>query len=146
MPINSEWLSLFLIFIAMYAFISYVYYRLLAKFDQNISFWQIFIPVWGMYLLAKQITARPALYVAALYLSAILVPAVQTHYWLILSLQLIQGLLLGNIFGQFAKRLGKNYWFHAILGFFWLPVLVTAPIMAFDSSQPKKTNAANSLT
>lgn len=40
------------------------------------------------------------------------------------------------LYGNIAKRLGKNVWLHAVMAFFVIPLLVTIPIMAFDDSRP----------
>ncbi|MBC8014696.1 MAG: hypothetical protein H7X79_03010 [Sporomusaceae bacterium] len=119
--------------IILYVFICYANYRIIRKFNPAITFLQNLIPVWNIYLLAKLINPAKAVLVTGLllltsnnyYEGAFL-------YFMVLTNFCLKAWLYGNI----AKRLGKNIWVHAVLAFFLIPLLITIPIMAFDDSRP----------
>ena len=44
-----------IILILIFVFMCYINFRIVAKFDQNTSFFENLIPVWNTYILAKQV-------------------------------------------------------------------------------------------
>lgn len=46
------------------------------------------------------------------------------------------GILTAYLWGEVAQALGKNRWLYRVMAFLSVPLLITMPIMAFDSSQP----------
>lgn len=46
--------------------------------------------------------------------------------------------LTAYLWGEVAGALGKNPWLHRIMGVIYLPLMITVPMMAFDSSRPIK--------
>lgn len=123
------------IIILLYVFICYANYRIIRKFNPAMTFLQNLIPAWNIYLLVKLINPEKAVLVTGLLLLT------SNNYYegaFLYFMVLINFCLKAWLYGNIAKRLGKNVWLHTVLAFFLIPLVVTIPIMAFDNSRPSE--------
>ncbi|WP_094607244.1 hypothetical protein SPSIL_038460 [Sporomusa silvacetica DSM 10669] len=112
--------------LGIYAFGCYVVYRVIRKFDQEVFYMETLIPIYNVYLLAKQVMVAPGKFITinlvVLFLGSIGAgvyhssPAVSLANFILYS-------LTAYLWGKIAKGLGKNFWLHAVLAFFNLPLL-----------------------
>ena len=129
-------------FILVYVFFCYVNYRIIRKFDPDMTFPQNLIPFWNTYLLAKQVTPHAAIIVITVFLCGFFAGAFDhSMYTLALLLRLASLSLWAWVIGLVAQTLGKNFWLYAILALFSLPLLIIMPLMAFDDSRPVNKSA-----
>ncbi len=145
-----------IILILIFVFMCYINFRIVAKFDQNTSFFENLIPVWNTYILAKQVMVRPGLYIIFMVMLPVVSGLVmlQILEWSFPTertleelqktslffevLQIAGAGLTAYLWGEVASALGKNRWLHRIMGVIYLPLMITVPMMAFDSSRPIK--------
>jgi len=144
------------LFISILVFICYVNFRVITKFDNTIKFWETLIPVWNTYILAKQVMSKPGLYTSGIFIIGLVsvfvmmqilgwsfptektMTQLHNYRWFFDLLKIIYAILTAYLWGEVAQALGKNRWLHRVMAFLSLPLIITVPIMAFDSSQPVK--------
>jgi type IV pilus assembly protein PilM len=109
----SLFIITFIVFLAIWFFISYALYRIGRKFQIG-SFWGYCIPVYNIYLICRCADV-PLWNIVGLF-----VPILNIYCCI-------------NIWGSIAERLGKSYWIYGItILLFCIPVF----ILAFDGSYP----------
>ena len=132
----------FVLMLAIYVFACYVNYRIVHKFDPSVSYGENLIPIYNEYLVAKQVMDHPGRFILILFFVPILFGIISHMFdtTVLASLgNIIAAVMTARLWGLIAEGLGKNFWLHAILAFFALPLLITVLIFAFDSSAPVRT-------
>ena len=102
----------FIVFVAIWFFVSYTLYRIGKKFQIG-SFWGYCVPFYNMYPIYK--CAEVPLW----NFVGLFIPILNIYCCI-------------NIWGSIAKRLGKSYWLYGIVMLIFFPAF----ILAFDSSYP----------
>jgi len=106
-------MTITIVVVAIWLFISYTLYRVGKKFQIG-SFWEYCIPIYNIYLICK--CADVSLW----NIVGVFIPFLNIYCCI-------------NIWGRIAERLGKSYWLYGITTlFFGVPVF----ILAFDGSYP----------
>lgn len=125
--------------LAFYACACYLNYRIVRKFDPAVSYGENLIPIYNYYLLVKQVLPEPGRFVFIMLATAFcgfIVAFLFSSSLFVDLANIIIGIMYARAWGLIAEALGKRFWLHAILAFLSLPLIVTIPIFAFDSSKP----------
>jgi hypothetical protein len=138
---------LFLCFLGLYAFICYVIYRIVRKFDPTVSYGENLIPFYNFYLLLKQAVSSPGVYFFVIvgcgifgFIVDLISKGPHILYpdaWLLkIPLNLIDLVLMARIWGLIARKLGKSFWLYAIFSLVPIANPIIILVLAFGDSQP----------
>jgi hypothetical protein len=126
---------------AIYAGVSYLYYRIAVKIDPSTTFGPMLIPIWSTYLLYRTAIHRPALYLLATFLVPLLGHLVGGKGWA----DVIGYVMYAHAMARVAEKLGHSYITYFIL--FLIPVvnLIVFLILAFEAKPPLPATSAGEI-
>lgn len=137
--------------LGLYLAYSYVGYRIVRKFDNAISYLEMLIPLWSIYLIDRIAFGKPyaVYYFWGCFVVNIVLHEVTKNYFhdsiIMAATTCIYALIFATPIALIAQKLGKNLWLYFSLLIipsqinFVLAIIITVIlqlILAFDSSKP----------
>ncbi|MDF2500772.1 MAG: hypothetical protein K0Q77_1486 [Anaerosporomusa subterranea] len=144
-------LAIIAFILGLYAIMNYINYRIVRKFDNTVSYFEMLIPFWNIYLIDRTALGKPYAYYYFLgSLMFIIVLSKVTENYLhdniiMLASNIINALLFATPMALIAQNLGKNLWVY--WGLMVVPSVINIVIncivttivmlvLAFDKSKP----------
>lgn len=142
-------ISIFML--GLYVIINYINYRILRKFDCTISYLEMLIPFWNIFLIDKAAFGKPhAYYYFWVSITCIILLSKITKNYshdtiIIFASSTINLLLFATPIALIAQNLGKNVWIYLGLmvipsvihiGIGYIVTTILMLVLAFDNSKP----------
>lgn len=137
--------------LGLYAIICYINYRIVRKFNNNVSYLEMLIPLWNIFLIDRTALGKPYAYYYfwGSLIIVILLNEVMKNYShdsiIMLASNIISVLIFAIPVVFIAQNLGKSIWVYSLLmtvpslinfGIGFIITTIIILILAFDKSNP----------